>query len=471
MNIVVIGGGYVGLVTAVCFAKKRHQVTLVERDAAKLTRLQAGIVPFYEPQLEALMHAAMKEHDMVPVAQLNQSVLDAADIVFICVGTPSLPDGSVDLTAMYGVADEIGNLLRTATLIVTKSTVPVGTTQAIYNRISRRCMQQGHSGVFDIATNPEFLRQGSAVNDFLYPERVIIGAQSASAAKRLTDLYKPYCRHADQIHVMRISSAELTKYVANSMLALRISFMNEVAWLADKVGADVHEVEKGVGSDMRIGSSFLRAGVGYGGSCFPKDVQGLYRTADQHCSPMQLAQATHDINLQAGERFHALVIDQYKHANKQVCVGVWGLSFKPHTDDTRYAPALQGIASFLAHGMKVVAYDPVAMPQVEKLFAGTELSFAISAEAVLAQSDCLVLYTEWPSFMRVDATLFAQLRDRRVFDGRGCLDAQALMHTGVSYVSPGRRCLQQAGLCANDRVTVDYTGGRFVDDLQREKKL
>lgn len=436
----VIGAGYVGLVTAACLSFKHHTVTVVEQDTKKIEILQKGSVPFYEPGLANLVQNSIAEGTISFASSIEEGLAKKPQVVFSCVGTPSAPDGTVDLSYVYAVADDIGNHLEDYALIVNKSTVPVGTAEQVRTRIKTKLAARKKQVSFDVASNPEFLKEGTALNDFLVPDRVVVGVDCTRARSLLYEIYKPFLTSPEQFIVMQIPSAELTKYAANSMLAMRISFINELALLADKVGADIVQVKQGIASDSRIGKAFLNAGVGYGGSCFPKDVQGLYATGAFHDEPMTLSKATHAVNCYVRREFIDMVADHYKGNTKGKHIGVWGVSFKPETDDIRYAPAIDGIKQFLAQGMKVTVYDPIAAGNALAIF-GDAISFAASPQEILEHCDSLVIFTEWSLFRRFEIHDFLTLKDKVVFDGRNCFDPRKMSQAGITYYCIGRRSL------------------------------
>ncbi|MBX9830444.1 UDP-glucose/GDP-mannose dehydrogenase family protein [Candidatus Babeliales bacterium] len=444
MKITVIGAGYVGLVTAACFAQKDNDVTIVENNQAKITALLQGIVPFYEPGLEQLVANGIADKKINFVADVAQALKkNQPDVIFSCVGTPSREDGSADLSFVWQVAQEIGQQINGYTLVVNKSTVPVGTAENVKAIIQEQLRLRSANVPFDVASNPEFLKEGDALSDFTNPDRVVIGVDSEKAAQILAQLYKPFLKNPEeQLVCMDIPSAELTKYASNAMLATRISFMNQLALLADKVGADIEDVKKGMALDQRIGKHFLNAGIGYGGSCFPKDVKALIHTGKEHHLPMTLIQEVDAVNMQQRQLFFNKIIDFYGDTivNKQV--GIWGLAFKPETDDIRCAPAIDIIAQLIAHGAQVIAYDPVATSNMQQLFKNT-VTFAQSAQEVVKAADFLIILTEWHEFKAYDITKLTQLKDQVIFDGRNCFDPELMQEQGFCYINVGRNVHHQ----------------------------
>jgi UDPglucose 6-dehydrogenase len=439
-KITVIGAGYVGLVTAACLAQKNNVVTVVERDLQKITSLLNGKVPFYEPGLDHLIMSAIQTKHLIFVNNIAQALEEEPEIIFSCVGTPSQEDGSADLSYVWHAAEEIGKSLKGYALIVNKSTVPVGTAEYEKQIIQAELDKRNCTFTFSVASNPEFLKEGDAVNDFLMPDRIIIGVDSEQAQSILTDLYYPFLSHGAPLVSMSTASAELTKYASNAMLATRISFMNQMALLADKLGADVNDVKKGMALDKRIGGAFLNSGIGYGGSCFPKDVKALAHMGRTNSVRMSLVEEVEHVNEQQKQIFIARILAHYKNdvANKKI--GIWGLAFKPETDDIRCAPAIDVINKLLSLGAYITAYDPAATSNMQAIFKDT-VTFAKSADDVVKNADSLVILTEWQEFLRYDLEKFTILKDNVVFDGRNCYAPEQLAHYGITYVTIGRNSI------------------------------
>lgn len=437
MTVAVVGAGYVGLVTGACFASKGFRVIIIENNHEKIDLLLAGKIPFYEPGLDTLVIEGIKNKNLVFVPTIKEGLAYQPEVVFSCVGTPSLPSGAADLSYVEQVAREIGRCANGYLLVVNKSTVPVGTARKVKSSIYEHMAQRGMAVHCDVASNPEFLKEGSAVDDFLYPDRVVVGVDSDQAATLLHKLYKPFITNESQFICMNIESAELTKYASNVMLAMRISFINQLAQLADKVGADIKEVKEGMAKDARIGPHFLNAGIGYGGSCFPKDVKALITMGNDCHFPMTLAQEIDNINTFQRVWFVNRIIAHYGPRLAGKTVGLWGLAFKPETDDIRCAPSIDVIDELLSHRARIVAYDPVAHANVAARYGGS-VNFATSAHEVLATADFLVILTEWKPFLQCKPHDFAQLADKTVFDGRNCFEPSLMHAAGITYVCVGR---------------------------------
>ena len=437
-KIVVIGAGYVGLVTAACLAEKGNHVTVVERNAERRILLEQNKAPFYEPGLDELLLLCKEKNTLHVVATIGEALLaEQPELIFSCVGTPSLPDGSADLSFVWEMAAEVGQYLSHYAVVINKSTVPVGTTQRVKMIIQNALLERGAAVSFDCASNPEFLREGSALVDSKYPDRIVIGVDSLRAEDALVQLYAPFTQ-GDNCLIMRIASAELTKYASNAMLATRISFMNQIALLAEKIGADIQEVREGIALDKRIGGAFLQAGIGYGGSCFPKDVKALVHMGKEFHTEMSLVATVDQINKQQRDWFINLIVEQYGSLLAAKTIGIWGLSFKPETDDLRDAPALDIIRVLREWGARIVVYDPVALNHVRMLYGDT-LVYAENAQEVLATADALVVVTEWKEFLRFTPQHFLQLKDKVVFDGRNCFDQKSMDDAGLIYRSVGRQ--------------------------------
>mgnify|MGYP000007477546 CR=1 FL=1 len=441
MRVCIFGTGYVGLVTGTCLAEVGHDVVCVDIDAAKVDGLNNGIIPIYEPGLTPMVkanHAAGRLRFTTDAA----SGIAHGDIIFIAVGTPPDEDGSADLKYVLAVARTIGQHLQAPAVVVDKSTVPVGTADRVRAAIAGVLAERGADIAFDVVSNPEFLKEGAAVEDCMRPDRIVIGADSAAAIDKLKRLYAPFNRNHERIVAMDVRSAELTKYAANAMLATKISFMNEIANIAEQVGADVEMVRKGIGSDPRIGWHFIYPGAGYGGSCFPKDVQALAKTAQQYGVQPRLLDAVEAVNdAQKGHLFELLV----RHYGSEAAlrgktVALWGLAFKPNTDDMREASSRRLLQQLWGAGAKVRAYDPEAMRETQRIFGGRDdLVLCDSANAALRGADALVVVTEWKQFRSPDfALLKASLADRAVFDGRNLYEPADIEAAGLAYYGIGR---------------------------------
>jgi UDPglucose 6-dehydrogenase len=432
MKIAVVGTGYVGLVTGTCFAETGNDVTCVDIDKAKVDKLSSGQITIYEPGLEKLFLRNVKEERLRFTTSLYDGVKDA-EIVFLALPTPPGEDGSADLKYILGVAKDLGELMTDYKVIVDKSTVPVGTAEKVYAAISKTFV-----GDFDVVSNPEFLREGVAVEDFMKPDRVVIGASSERARKVMGELYGPFVRSGNPVIFMDVRSAELTKYAANSFLATKISFMNEVAQLCERLGADVDMVRRGIGSDDRIGKRFLFPGIGYGGSCFPKDVQALVKSSSEVGYDFQILNAVMDVNEK--QKLHLLpkIKRFFKNDLKGKRFALWGLAFKPNTDDIREAPALYIIDELIKEGARVCAYDPEAINNVRSLI-GDKIEYAENQYDCLEHADALIIATEWnefrtPNFLKI----VTALRNKVIFDGRNLFESDAIKELGFYYESVGR---------------------------------
>jgi UDPglucose 6-dehydrogenase len=437
MKITIIGAGYVGLVTGACFAQKDNIVTIVENNHEKIETLLAGKIPFYEPGLSQLVQNALDHKKIVFVNSIEKAMVSNPEIIFSCVGTPSMPDGSADLSFVFTVAKEIGTYINDYCLFINKSTVPVGVGTKVTNIISDELKKRNKNTKFDFASNPEFLREGTAISDFLYPDRVVVGVESQKAHDTLYKLYTPFLKSKDQFLSMNITSAELTKYASNAMLATRISFINQLAILSDEAGTNIEDVKKGMAKDPRIGTAFLNSGVGYGGSCFPKDVNALVHMGKKYCCPMTIVQEVEAANENQKEWFVKKICNHYKNNLSQKTVGIWGLAFKTETDDIRSAPSIDIINKLLKKNVRIIAYDPIAQNNFQKLF-GNRIDFAISAKEVLQKSDCLLLLTEWKEFTSYNLQDFLVLKDKTIFDGRNCFNHNEMQKTGITYIDIGR---------------------------------
>lgn len=437
MKLSVIGTGYVGLVTGTCFADSGNHVICVDNNPAKLEVLRRGEVPIYEPGLEVLFKRAIREKRISFTDSLEDAV-KGSDIIFLCLPTPPGADGQADLTSVLQVAEQIGDLIDEYKVIVNKSTVPVGTADKV-----RAVIEARTSVPFDVVSNPEFLREGAAVPDFQKPERVVVGASSERAAQLMRELYEPFVRSGNPIIIMDERSSEMTKYAANGFLATKITFMNEIANICERVGADVDSVRRGIGSDSRIGKRFLFAGIGYGGSCFPKDVQALHFTARENEYDFRILDSVMKVN---DDQKLSIVEKIKKHYDNQVeglTFGVWGLTFKPETDDIREAPSLYIIRDLIEMGVKIKAYDPEGRATFAEA-VGKEISdqvdYVEDQTAALDGSDALIICTEWNEFRRPDFDKFRTLLKKPViFDGRNLYDLDRMEALGVTYYSVGRR--------------------------------
>jgi len=436
MKIAVVGTGYVGLVTGTCFAETGNKVVCVDIDKAKVEKLSAGQITIYEPGLEKIFLRNLKEERLRFTSDLA-SVVDEAEVIFLALPTPPGADGAADLKYVLGMAEELGKLLKGYKVIVNKSTVPVGTADKV-----RAAIAKNYKGEFDVVSNPEFLREGVAVDDFMKPDRVVVGTKSERAQQLMSELYAPFVRQGNPVLFMDERSSELTKYAANSFLAMKISFMNEIAQLCERMGADVDMVRRGVGSDDRIGKRFLFSGIGYGGSCFPKDVQALVRSADEVHYDFKILKAVEKVN--ATQKLHLVekIKSYYNESTNGNLSGkhfaLWGLAFKPNTDDIREAPALSIISALLQEGATVTAYDPEAMQHVKQVL-GTTIGYAGSQYQALEDADALIIATEWsefrtPDFERIEKLLPSKL----IFDGRNLFEVAKMNSMGYCYISIGR---------------------------------
>ncbi len=439
-KIAVVGTGYVGLVTGTCLAETGNQVICVDIDVAKLAKLKKGTVTIYEPQLDVYFERNLKQNRLHFTDNLAEAVAQS-EIIFLALPTPPGEDGSADLSYILGVANELGHLIQKTDykIIVDKSTVPVGTAELVHNAIAKNA-----TGEFDVVSNPEFLREGFAVEDFMKPDRVVIGTSSAKAKKVMEELYMPFVRQGNPIIVMDERSAELTKYAANSFLATKISFMNEVANLCELLGADVDQVRMGIGSDARIGKRFLFPGIGYGGSCFPKDVSALVKSASDVKYDFDILNAVMRIN----EKQKTILIPKLKkYFNddlKGKHIAIWGLAFKPDTDDIREAPALYIINELLAAGATVTAFDPEAMQNV-KAKLGKKIHFSDTQYDTLKEADALVICTEWAAFRNPDfEQMSTLLKSKVIFDGRNLFGTDQMKKLGYSYYSIGRKSIKKS---------------------------
>ena len=439
MRIAVVGTGYVGLVTGTCFSEMGVHVTCVDVDAIKIDALKQGKIPIYEPGLETLVHKNMRSGRLNFTTRLKD-VLNDVDIVFSAVGTPPDEDGSADLKYVLEVARTIGKNINRYVVVVTKSTVPVGTAKKVKAVIEEELKRRGVQIEFDVASNPEFLKEGNAVKDFMSPDRVVVGVESERARKLMARLYKPFMVVNDRLIFTDIPSAEMIKYAANSMLATRISFMNDIANLCELVGADVNMVRKGIGSDTRIGKKFLYAGCGYGGSCFPKDVKALIKTAADNGYPMRVLKAVEEVNSDQKQVLYRKLVKYYggEQQLKGKTIAMWGLAFKPETDDMREAPSLVLIDMLTKAGATVRVYDPVAMDECRRRI-GDSVIYAKDLYDATDGADVLMLVTEWKEFRIPNSnTLLQKMKGRLILDGRNILDSDELHQAGFEYHCIGR---------------------------------
>lgn len=436
MNIAVVGTGYVGLVTGTCLAETGNNVICVDINADKIQKMQSGVVPIYEPHLDLLFERNIKQGRLTFTTNLAEAI-EKAKIIFLALPTPPGEDGSADLSYILGVASDLGKLIKEYKVIVDKSTVPVGTADKVCAAIAKHAQCE-----FDVVSNPEFLREGYAVDDFLKPDRVVIGTRSEKARKTMEELYKPYVRQGNPIIFMDEKSAELTKYAANAFLATKITFMNEIANLCEKVGADVDAVRIGIGSDDRIGKRFLFPGIGYGGSCFPKDVQALAKSARDVNYDFKILDAVMDINSKQKTIIVPKIKDYFNNNLEGKKIALWGLAFKPDTDDIREAPALYIIEELLKEGASISAYDPEAMHNVRTLI-GDRITYALDEYDALRDADILLIATEWSLFRTPDfEKVTSLLKNKVIFDGRNLYGIDQMKELGYYYCSIGRETVK-----------------------------
>jgi UDPglucose 6-dehydrogenase len=432
MNIAVIGTGYVGLVAGACFAESGNDVWCVDKDAEKIEKLKTGMIPIYEPGLPEIIERNVREERLTFTTDLDAAVKKSF-VIFIAVGTPPLPNGAADLSAVLDVAASIGRAMDRYKVIVIKSTVPVGTGDKVREAIKKETAQP-----FDLMSNPEFLKQGAAVEDFMKPDRVIVGADDVRPAEILRDLYAPFVRTGSPFLIVDTRTAEMLKYAANAFLAARISFMNEIANLCERVGANVDMVRRGLASDSRIGSAFLFPGVGYGGSCFPKDIRALIDTGRQHQYEMKILEAVDAVNVNQAQLYVGKVRDHFKGNLKDKRLGVWGLAFKPRTNDMRDAPSIKIIQALLSDGATIAAYDPEAIEEAKRIF-GNRVKFASSNYGCVEGADALLIVTEWQAFRNPNFDrIKSMMRQPVIFDGRNIYDPAPLRQLGFTYYSVGR---------------------------------
>lgn len=436
MKIAVIGTGYVGLVTGTCFAEVGLEVTCIDIDQQKINNLMQGILPIYEPGLEEMVLRNQRDGRLQFSSDLASSIKDC-DVAFIAVGTPPGEDGSADLKYVIAVASEIGKNMSSYGIVVTKSTVPVGTAKKVKEAVQKELDKRGLNIDFDVASNPEFLKEGAAIDDFLRPDRIVVGVESTKAEEIIRKLYKPFLLNGHPIIFMDIPSAEMTKYAANAMLATKISFMNDIANLCEIMGADANQVRKGIGSDPRIGHKFIYPGIGYGGSCFPKDVKALAKTAHEHGYKMQILEAVESVNdFQKSVLYNKIKKHFGSLSGKRFAM--WGLAFKPKTDDMREAPSLVIIEKLLGDGAHITAYDPVAMHEAQKTL-GNSIHYAESQYDALDEADALIIVTEWPEFRSPKfEEIGRRLKSKIIFDGRNIYEPEEMKELGFAYQCIGR---------------------------------
>lgn len=436
MKIAVVGTGYVGLVTGTCFAETGNHVTCIDIDEKKVEKLRNKQITIYEPGLEALFERNIRQGRLEFTTSLEEGIKDAK-IIFLALPTPPGEDGSADLQYVLRVAEDLGPMLEDYTVIVDKSTVPVGTAEKVTAKV-----KEGAKVEFEVVSNPEFLREGVAVDDFMKPDRVVIGAQSEKSIKLLEQLYAPFVRQGNPIIFMDVRSAELTKYAANSFLATKITFMNEIANLCELMGADVDKVRKGIGTDTRIGNRFLFAGIGYGGSCFPKDVQALAKSSAEVNYDFKILNSVMSVNSQQKQKLIDPLKDYFGGDLSGKTIAMWGLAFKPYTDDIREAPALENIKTLLSLGANVKAYDPEAMENVKEVFGG-DIYFATDQYDALEDADALMIMTEWPIFRTPEfEKITSALKNKVIFDGRNLYDLNQMKELGFEYYSIGRKIVK-----------------------------
>jgi UDPglucose 6-dehydrogenase len=432
MNIAVIGTGYVGLVTGTCFAETGNKVICVDINEEKVNAMKAGKIPIYEPHLDVLFERNIREGRLKFTTQIEEAV-EQAQIIFLALPTPPGEDGSADLSYVLKVADDLGRIIKDYKVIVDKSTVPVGTAEKVRDAVAKNAQVP-----FDVVSNPEFLREGFAVDDFMKPDRVVIGTSSDRAKKMMEELYKPFVRQGNPLIVMDERSAELTKYAANAFLATKISFMNEIANFCEKVGADVDMVRLGIGTDERIGKRFLFPGIGYGGSCFPKDVQALAKSGYDNGYEFRILKSVMKVNDRQKTVLLSPIMEHFQQQLTKKKIAIWGLAFKPDTDDIREAPALYMIEHLLEAGADIVAYDPEAMPNVQKQ-KGYPIQYSNDQYSLLQDADALLICTEWGMFRNPDFELMkASMKNPVIFDGRNLYENSKMRELGWSYFSIGR---------------------------------
>jgi UDPglucose 6-dehydrogenase len=436
MKIAIVGTGYVGLVTGTCFAEVGMNVTCIDIDQKKIDNLHKGILPIYEPGLDEMVNRNVGKKRLHFSINLAEAI-QGAEVVFIAVGTPPDEDGSADLKYVLAVASSIGKHAQHPMVVVTKSTVPVGTAEKVRGALNEELLKRKSDIEIYVASNPEFLKEGAAIEDFMKPDRIVVGVDNPKAEEFIRKLYKPFLMNGHPIYFMDIPSAEMTKYAANAMLATKISFMNDIANLCEIMGADVNMVRKGIGSDTRIGTKFIYPGVGYGGSCFPKDVKALIKTANENKYKMRVLTAVEEVNENQKEVLFNKVKNHFKGDLKGKKFALWGLSFKPKTDDMREAPSLVIIEKLLKEGANVVAYDPVAMHEAQRMIGDT-ITYSLDMYDCLNDADALLIVTEWPEFRVPDFNeIGKRLNEKTLFDGRNIFDFQDMKKLGYNYYCVG----------------------------------
>jgi len=465
MKLAIIGTGYVGLVTGTCFAEAGNTVTCVDVDHEKIQNLKNGKIPIYEQGLEQLVKRNIKQERLYFTTDLKEGINDAA-MIFLTLPTPQGEDGSADLQYMLAVADQLGPLLTRYTIVVDKSTTPVGTAEKV-----KKSITAGARVDFDVVVNPEFLREGVALEDFMKPDRIVVGTSSERARKMMHTLYSPFVRQGNPVIFMDERSAELTKYAANSFLATRISFINEIANLSELLGCNVDDVRRGLGSDSRIGNRFLFPGIGYGGSCFPKDVKALVTLAQANGYDFRILDAVMSVNERQRIKLVQTVLDYFKGDIKGKTIAVWGLSFKPHTDDIREAPALYTIDEFLDEGAMVRVHDPEAMDNTRKFF-GNKIQYFDTPYNAANGADALIIMTEWPEFRSPDFELLAAcLVNKVIFDGRNLYDLNLMRELDFTYYSIGREVINKKPYVMDNKLHVELTGMNLKHHSNGVKKV
>lgn len=439
MKITIFGSGYVGLVTAACFADVGNNVCCVDVDKDKIEKLNFGVVPIFEPGLEKLIKTNKDSNRLQFTDDLKKAV-EFSDLIFIAVGTPQDEDGSADVSNIFSVADSIIGNMKSDKILVTKSTVPVGTAEQLSQYFTEELFKKDLSLKVEVVSNPEFLKEGSAINDFMRPDRIIIGSENSEAVNLLTKLYAPFNRNHNRVMTMPSKSSELTKYVANSMLALKVSFMNEMSNIAERVGADIESVREGIGADSRIGYSFIYPGPGYGGSCFPKDIKALINTASNNSYDSLILKAVDEINNQQKNIIFKKIQYHFENNLTNKLIAVWGLSFKPDTDDMRESPSINLINSLLSSGASVSVYDPEAMEECKRIFGkNDQILYSKSPLGSVNKADCLAIITEWKEFRGIDINeLGDRLNAKVLFDGRNIYDPSFMIKNGFTYYGIGR---------------------------------
>jgi UDPglucose 6-dehydrogenase len=441
MNITVIGSGYVGLVSGTCFAEMGNRVTCVDIDQVKIEKLNQGVIPIFEPGLESMILQNVKNKNLIFTTELAEA-LKNSDVAFIAVGTPMGDDGSADLQYVLAVAKSIGRSMQKRLIVVDKSTVPIGTADKVKATIQKELDVRNSDLQFDVVSNPEFLKEGAAIADFMKPDRVVVGTDSDYAVEKMKQLYHPFCMSRDRFISMDIRSAEMTKYAANAMLATKISFMNEIANICEKVGADANQVRIGIGSDQRIGYSFIYPGAGYGGSCFPKDVKALTKIAEENGYKAQLIRAVEEVNDAQKLVIAQKIVNRFGEDLTGFAFGIWGLAFKPGTDDMREAPSIYVIKELVKRGAKIKAYDPKAVNEAKEhyLKGVKNIEYLDSKYDVLKDSDALVLLTDWKEFRSPNfEKIKTQLKRSVIFDGRNQYNTFSLEEKGFEYYQIGKK--------------------------------